>query len=126
MEANPRVVFVGPAGTGEDTSCIGSSSAWSERRKKSPVSLFQSLTGEMVRTATFFTGPNVVARTIHQQMLTVSQTKVVENPDQTYWGGKLPELAIETLLENADETDQFDELVVDEAQDILRREIWTS
>ena len=55
-------------------------------------------------------------------MLTVSQTKVVENPDQTYWGGKLPELAIETLLEDADETNQFDEIVVDETQDILRRE----
>ena len=122
MEANPRVVFVGPAGTGKTLLALEAARRGASAGRKVLFLCFNRLLGKWLEEQLSFTGANVVARTIHQQMLTVSQTKVVENPDQTYWGGKLPELAIETLLEDADETDQFDELVVDEAQDILRRE----
>ena len=122
MEANPRVVFVGPAGTGKTLLALEAARRGASAGRKVLFLCFNRLLGKWLEEQLSFTGANVVARTIHKQMLTVSQTKVVENPDQSYWEGKLPELAIETLLEDADEADQFDELVVDEAQDILRRE----
>ena len=67
-------------------------------------------------------GTEVVARTIHQHMLAVSGTSIVSNPGHNFWEHDLPGLAVEALLENSGETNQFDALVVDEAQDILRGE----
>ena len=122
MEANPRVAFVGPAGTGKTLLAIEAARRGAAAGRKVLLLCFNRLLGKWLEGQLSVLGTGVVARTIHQHMLAVSSTSVVENPGHTFWERELPALAVETILENAGETNQFDELVVDEAQDILRGE----
>ena len=122
MEANPRVAFVGPAGTGKTLLAIETARRGAAAGRKVLLLCFNRLLGKWLEGQLSVPGNGVVASTIHQHMLAVSSTSVVENPGHTFWERELPALAVETLLENAGETNQFDELVVDEAQDILRGE----
>lgn len=112
MEANPRVVFAGPAGTGKTLLAMEATRRGASAGRKVLLLCFNRLLGKWLKGQLSSPGASVVARTLHQHMLAVSQTKVVDSSDQTFWESKLPELAIATLLEDADETDQFDELGV--------------
>ena len=122
MEANPRVAFVGPAGTGKTLLAIEAARRGANTGRKVLLLCFNRLLGKWLETQLSGPGTKVAARTLHQHMLTVSSTEVVKNPDQRFWESKLPVLAKETLLREVGETNQFEELVVDEAQDILREE----
>ena len=122
MEANPRVVFVGPAGTGKTLLALEAARRGASAGRKVLLLCFNRLLGKWLEGQLSVPGTGAVTRTLHQHMLAVSNTGFVENPDQTFWEGDLPALAIESLLEDADETNQFDELVVDEAQDAFRGE----
>ena len=122
MEANLRVAFVGPAGTGKTLLAIEAARRGAAAGRKVLLLCFNRLLGKWLEGQLSVPGTGVVVSTIHQHMLAVSSTSVVENPGHTFWERELPALAVETLLDNAGETNQFDELVVDEAQDILRGE----
>ena len=122
MEANPRVAFVGPAGTGKTLLAIEAARRGATAGRKVLLLCFNRLLGKWLEGQQFVPDSEVVAKTIHQHMLAVSGSSVVESPGQTFWERELPGLAVETLLENQGEANQFDELVVDEAQDILRGE----
>ena len=120
MEANPRVAYVGPAGTGKTLLAIEATRRGASAGRKVLLLCFNRLLGKWLRGQLSVQGTGIVVKTIHQHMLAVSNADVVEDPDQTFWESELPLRAIETLLEAEDESNQFDELVVDEAQDILR------
>ena len=122
MEANPRVAFVGPAGTGKTLLAIEAVRRGADSGRKVLLLCFNRLLGKWLETQLSVPGTQAIARTLHQHMLTVSSSDVVHNPDQRFWESELPVLAMGTLLREAGETNQFDELVVDEAQDILREE----
>ena len=122
MEANPRVAFVGPAGTGKTLLAIEASRRGAKTGRKVLLLCFNRLLGKWLEGQSAVSDNTVVTRTLHQHMLAVSNTNVVENPDKTYWEGDLPEIALKRLLEDSDDENQFDELIVDEAQDILRGE----
>ena len=122
MEANDRVAFVGPAGTGKTLLAIEAARRGAAAGRKVLLVCFNRLLGKWLEGQLSVPGTEVVARTIHQHMLAISNTSVVENPGHTFWESELPAAATAMLLENAGETNQFDELVVDEAQDILRGE----
>lgn len=120
MEANHRVAFVGPAGTGKTLLAIEAARRGADTGRKVLLLCFNRLLGRWLEGQLSEPGLGVVTRTLHQQMLAVSNASVVEDSDHMFWESRLPALAIETLLELEGETDQFDELVLDEAQDILR------
>ena len=122
MEANPRVAFAGPAGTGKTLLAIEAARRGAGAGRKVLLLCFNRLLGKWLEGKISVHSTAVVARTIHQHMLAVSNTEFVDNPDRTFWEHELPTLGIETLLENSGEENQFDEVVVDEAQDILRGE----
>ena len=122
MEVNPRVAFVGPAGTGKTLLAVEAARREARAGKRVLLLCFNRLLGKWLESQFAVPVSDVVATTLHQHMLAVSNAKVANNPDQIFWEVELPELAIETLLESSDETNQFDELIVDEAQDILKEE----
>ena len=122
METNPRVAFVGPAGTGKTLLAIEASRRRAKAGGKVLLLCFNRLLGKWLEGQLTAYDNTVVARTLHQHMLAVSNSNVVGNPDKTYWEVELPGIALERLLEDSDDENQFDELVVDEAQDILKGE----
>ena len=122
MEANPRVTFVGPTGTGKTLLATEAARRGADAGRKVLLLCFNRLLGRWLERQMSVHSTRVVPRTLHQHMLAVSKTRVVNNPDRTFWEERLPDLAIEVLLEELGETNQFDELVVDEAQDVLRGE----
>ena len=122
MEANPRVAFVGPAGTGKTLLAIEAARRGSDVGRKVLLLCYNRFLGRWLQGQLSVQDTEVVARTIHQHMLAVSKTSVPDNPDQAFWETRLPSRASEALLEDECEANQFDELVVDEAQDILRED----
>jgi DNA helicase IV len=64
--------------------------------------------------------PAVVAGTLHHRMVVVSGCEPDESSDATFWADSLPQQAITLLLESESDEHVFDELIVDEAQDLLR------
>ena len=122
MEINPRVAFAGPAGTGKTLLAIEAARRGVNAGRNVLLLCFNRLLGQWLEAQTSAFSNEVVVRTLHTHMLAVSKTKVGENRDQMFWESELPDLAVETLLEDADEADLYDELVVDEAQDILKEE----
>jgi len=53
-------------------------------------------------------------------MLNVANMQLPENPNQDFWENELPAKAIESLLESDIDAHQFDALIIDEAQDIIK------
>lgn len=119
MEANPRVAFVGPAGTGKTLLAIEASRRGLVAGRRVLLICFNRLLGRWLEAQTSNMFPGVVARTIHRHMLEVSGIMPGNYPAE-FWENELPLLATDKLLEGADEERLFDELVIDEAQDILR------
>jgi hypothetical protein len=121
LATNPRVLFTGPAGTGKTLLAIEAA-----RRSASPGHrvlfvcfnrhLARWLSDEMSTLA-----PHANVSTLHRYMLSIcglSQTSIQQGTD--FWETELPAKALNGLLEGTPDAVQYDELIVDEAQDILR------
>jgi len=121
MEANPRVLFEGPAGTGKTMLAIEAARRGAAVGRRVLFVCFNRL---LARRLAVDTGsiPSVKACTLHRHMLDVAQRGVPPaGGDESFWTERLPEEAIGSLLGSSEDR-VFDELVVDEAQDILRRQ----
>jgi len=122
MTENPRAIFVGPAGTGKTFLAIEAARRASAAGRRVLFVCFNRLLGAWLEEVTVDLQPNVLVRTLHRHMLGVSGV----DPNQAgnnseFWQTELPELACERLLAAGGGDERvFDELVVDEAQDILR------
>lgn len=119
MEANPRVLFNGPAGTGKTMLAIEMARRSCQAGRKALLLSYNRLLGKWLEEQTVELKSNVTCKTLHSYMLSVvgsppwSQT-------QDFWQDELPLKAAEVLLESTDDSHLFDELIIDEAQDILR------
>ena len=122
MEENPRVTFAGPAGTGKTLLAIEAARRGSDAGRRVLLLCYNRLLGRWLQNQESIRNTGVIARTIHQHMLAVSGASVARDLDQAFWETRLPSLATEALLEDDNEVNQFDELVVDEAQDILKED----
>lgn len=118
MESNPRVAFVGPAGTGKTVLAIEAARRGHIRGRRILFLCFNRLLGKWLEMQTTDMYPGVITRTIHGHMLSVAGTKAKD--DQHFWEDELPATAADSLLEAPGEEYLFDELIIDEAQDILR------
>lgn len=123
MEANARVAFSGPAGTGKTMLAIEAARRSALKGNRVLFVCFNRLLGKWLEDQTESLKPQVIARTLHSQMLLTAgiTPNEAEKCQETFWTEKLPVIATEKLLmEGAPNC--FDELIVDEAQDILRNE----
>jgi len=122
MQVNPRVVFNGPAGTGKTLLAIEAARRAVLAGKKTLFLCYNKFISQWIKAQ--FSEPdmlNLTVRTLHSQMLNICEIKPPVPADSKFWTDILPELAIDVLLTGTGkQVEQFEVLIVDEAQDILR------
>lgn len=120
MDANPRVVFRGPAGTGKTLLAIEAARRAIREGRRPLLLCFNRLLGTWLEDQVRDLGSSLTAATLHHHLVTVGGNQVPHDPDTTYWQNELPVQAMDRLLETTDDRFIYDELIIDEAQDILR------
>lgn len=119
METNPRTIFSGPAGVGKTLLAIEAARRASAEGRRVLLVCFNALLGTWLEKEAEAL-PNVEAGTLHRHMLAVSELgRAPDSATDDFWRTILPERACERLFETDDKF-VFDELVLDEAQDLLR------
>jgi hypothetical protein len=123
MEANARVAFTGPAGTGKTMLAIEAARRNALKGNRVLFVCFNRHLGKWLEDQMESLKPQVITRTLHSQMLFTAgiTPNEVEKCQEAFWTEKLPAIATEKLL-MAGVQNCFDQLIVDEAQDILRNE----
>lgn len=118
MRANPRVLFEGPAGSGKTLLAIEACRRAERAGRKVLFLCFNRLLGRWLERETASLAPAVKCSTLHSFMMQVSGARPGPH-DQTFWERALPERFIDCMLDGNNERQAFDELIVDEAQDML-------
>jgi len=123
MQANSRVIFDGPAGTGKTLLAIEAARRTIQQGRKTLLLCFNKNIAQWIKLQ--FSEDdfqNLTVTTLHALMLNISRTEVPAQADSEYWTDILPEQAIGMLLAETEQGEShFDEIVIDEAQDILRQ-----
>ncbi len=115
---NPRVVFEGAAGTGKTLLALEESRRSVLRGERVLLCCYNRLLGNWLKTEAEPLGSKVVSTTFHSFLLELSGLKVPSGAADSFWQQDLPDAALEKALEPGFE--QFDVLLLDEAQDLLR------
>lgn len=120
MEQNPRVGFVGPAGSGKTLLALEAVRRSAVEGRRVLFLCYNRLLGNWLqqRVAAMALSGQVVVATMHSHMLKVAGVAPIATSN--FWDEELPLLAVMQLLEKELSTHRFDELVLDEAQDLLR------
>jgi hypothetical protein len=125
MDANTRVAFEGPAGTGKTFLAIEAAQRSAVQGRSVLFVCFNRMLGDWLRERTAGLSPAVTTKTIHSYALSVVKDRPPGHMSgavaRKFWESDLPERAAAAILEDAGFA-QFDEVIVDEAQDILRDE----
>jgi len=119
MEANPRVVFEGPAGTGKTLLAIEAARRACAEGRRVLLLCFNRLLGAWLQEQVSSLRPSVKASTLHSFMLSVAGIHPPEQPRHEFWTDLLPKEAAQKMLSSEMNGYQVDELIIDEAQDIL-------
>ncbi len=122
MSSNPRTAFIGPAGTGKTLLAIEAARRSAGTGKRVLFLCFNRQLGKFLEDQTTNLSAQVTTRTLHRHMLEVSGQTIKGTPPALFWETELPNLAIARLKDNGSVNFIFDELVIDEGQDILRDE----
>jgi DNA polymerase III delta prime subunit len=119
MNMNARVLFSGPAGTGKTLLAIEAARRAYKADRRVLFLCYNRLLGKWLGEQTVELGSHVTCRTLHSYMLSIAglSRRGISND---FWLHELPSKAIDVLLEEEGTEHQFDELIIDEAQDILR------
>ncbi len=121
MDNNTRVIFSGPAGTGKTLLAIEAARRSYLLGRKVLFLCFNKQLGRRLEDDTTALKQGVTVSNLHKYMVTVSgENPPEEQTSSDYWQENLPNLAIEKLLQHNTEQFVYDELIIDEAQDILR------
>jgi len=121
MAANPRVVFSGPAGTGKTVLAIEAARRSRAAGNRVLFLCYNRLLGHHLEAETEAIQPEVTVGTLHKHMLAVTNTTLRgKTPSSHFWQEELPQKAIETLLDDTTGRYLYDEIIVDETQDLLR------
>lgn len=120
LDSNARIIFQGPAGTGKTILALESARRASNAGRRVLFVCFNRLLGDWVARQLRGVSEGITASTLHKHMLDVAGLRPEDHPAREYWETLLPDTAIERLLGSNEAAFQFDELIIDEAQDILR------
>jgi superfamily I DNA and RNA helicase len=117
MVGNSRVLFTGPAGTGKTMLAIESARRFDELGLKTLFLCFNKRLAGWLQKQLSAT-KNVQVCHFHKFMTQISPDMRKQNEPE-FWSNVLPELVLEKLLNDDSEDNQFDALVIDEAQDLM-------
>ncbi len=117
MDLNPRVIFQGPAGTGKTLLAIEAARRIAESGKKTLLLCFNRLLGNWLKSETINV-PNLTSGTLHAYMLSIARVDPPEASSASFWEMELPLLALEKLVDMGASM-QFEQLILDESQDLL-------
>lgn len=120
MEANPRVIFEGAAGTGKTLLAFESARRGAASGEQVLLCCYNRLLGKWLKKEAAPLVPAVHAGTFHSYLLELAGVRPPPADAQGFWDGELPDLALARILDRGAEGAPFDRLVVDEAQDLLR------
>lgn len=118
MELNARVAFVGPAGTGKTMLAIEAARRGGAAGRRVLLLCFNKLLGRWLEHETADLRPLVAARTLHKHMRSLG-CRVPDSAQSSFWEDELPLLAMEKVISASEDENIYDELVIDEGQDIL-------
>lgn len=122
MDENARLITVGPAGTGKTLLAIEAARRAAAQNKSVLFLCFNKYLGRWLEKETEPLVPLVTTSTLHKHLRKVAKQEDVEPPeDSKYWSEDLPLIASEQLLTDDSEKFVFDELIIDEAQDIFQK-----
>jgi hypothetical protein len=117
MDTNQRLFVQGPAGTGKTLLAIESARRSVVQGRRTGLFCFNRLLGFRLTDETRML-PDLTCASIHKLMCDVAGVRPPEDGDAAWWTRRLPELAVEALLKQEGAA-RFDELVLDEFQDLL-------
>lgn len=117
MEANDRVLYEGPAGTGKTLLAIEAARRSANNGQRTALICFNRLLGAWLRDSCAGADERLWVGTLHSLLLHVAQTEPPSTASDAFWSSHLPELAMERVLESG--SPFFDALILDEAQDVL-------
>lgn len=118
MEANPRVAFVGPAGSGKTLLALEAARRSAQSGRRVLLVCFNRLLGSWLAEQASALSPSVEVRTLHQLMQSLA--KLQPTGDPSFWDTELPAFATDQMLDANMEDHWYDEIIMDEAQDLLR------
>lgn len=119
LKSNRRVVISGPAGTGKTLMAIESARRSAIAGHSTILMCYNTLLGEWIRNQ-ISDHPNIQVETIHSYMLKLSNAQVPARSTSMFWAKELPSIATSQTI--SDKYPLFDQLVIDEAQDLITDE----
>lgn len=125
MIENPRVIFKGPAGTGKTFLAAEAAKRAATSGKRVLLLCFNKLLGSWLANVTSDVagaGTSFRCMTFHSLMLELSGSGVPLGASSSFWQHDLPAAALEALFTKSGNQYEFDLLLIDEAQDLLRDE----
>jgi hypothetical protein len=121
IEGLDRAVFCGAAGTGKTLLALESARRASQAGTVL-LCCYNTLLGRWLRDQASALPPNVWAGTLHSLMREAAGIEIPADAAGAFWHDELPWAALQTVIEGSGPfgIGQFEFLIVDEAQDILR------
>ena len=119
LKSNNRVVIKGPAGTGKTLMAIENARRSANAGQNTILMCYNTLLGEWIRWQ-ISDHPNIQVETIHSYMLKIAAVQVPKQSISKFWAKELPSMA--TTNTNSTKFPLFDQLVIDEAQDLITDE----
>lgn len=116
MQDNQAALFTGPAGSGKTLLALEAARRETAVGREGRLLCFNAfLSRQLAADAAGIPGLRVA--TLHRELLRIAGVKVPPDADEGFWESKLPDLALEALLDGqAGPTSDF--LIIDEVQDI--------